>query len=90
MYKRYDLKNMSVGDLYNILTDDRFDIFFCCIERSGVLYRYRIPKISDLSDLQKMFERNSLRRFESGLNSDEINVFDSDFIDCYIKKYPNK
>lgn len=84
-FNRVNINNITVIDLYHILKDPRYDLFFCCIERGGVLYRYKLPNINNISDLQKIFERNSLRRFESGLNSDEINVFEADFIDCYIK-----
>lgn len=87
MYDRFDLRTMTVSDLFKILISDKYDLFFCCIERGGVVYRYKIPRVRDLSDLQKIFEKNSLRRFESGINSDELSVFDSDFLDCY-KKYP--
>ena len=88
-FDRYSIKDMSVGDLYNIFKNDRYDIFFLCINRENVLYRYRVERANNINDLKKMFEKNLLRRFESGLNSDEINVFESDYIDCYIK-YPNK
>lgn len=81
---------MSVSDLYSILTSDKYNMFFCCVERGGVLYRYRMFEVFSLSDLQKIFERNSLRRFESGINSDEINVFEADYIDCYKIPYIDK
>jgi hypothetical protein len=83
MYDRFSLDNMSVELLYKILVDPQYDLFFCCIKRGGVLYRYKIPRVSTISDLQKIFERNTMRRFESGINSDELTVFESDYIDCY-------
>lgn len=88
-YDRFDLKNMGVNDLYKIFKNKKYDIFFFCVEKENVLYRYKVPRVTNLNELQQMFEKNMLRRFESGLNSDEITVFESDYMVCY-KKYPNK
>lgn len=77
------INNLSIEKLYDIFNDPNFTVFFCCIERDNVLYRYKINKPNSLDDLFNIFTTNKLRRFENGLNSDDISVFDADFIDCY-------
>jgi hypothetical protein len=84
MYERFTLNEMTVETLYQILTSKKYDLFFCCIIRNNVIYRYKIPKVTSLNDLQAMFEKNVFRRFESGITSGDINIFESDFLDCYI------
>ncbi len=81
------IKDLDINTLFNLFNDDSYILFFSCVIRGGVLYRYKLMPVKSLSDLNKFFEKNSLRRFESGINSDEICVFDADYIDCY-KRYP--
>ena len=89
-FDRYVVTDLDIDKLYRIFNNFGYDLFFCCIERNNVLYRYKIDKIISIKDIVEIFNNNSLRRFENGLNSDEINIFESDFIDCYPKKkYPN-
>ena len=79
---------MSVADLFNIFKDTKYDLFFLCLEKENTFYRYKTNRVKTLKDLKDLFENSSLRRFESGVNSDEINVFDCTYIDCYYKNYP--
>lgn len=87
MSDRFYISDLTVGDLFNILRNPNYDLILCCVRRDRVVYRYKISNIVSLNDLYSMFEKNSLRIFESGLNSDDINIFEGDFIECY-KKLP--
>jgi hypothetical protein len=86
-FDRFDIKNIDLNTLWLILSDDKYDLIFVCIDRENVLYRYKINKIQRFDDFIQIFNNNLLKRFENGLNSDEISVFECDFIDCY-KKIP--
>lgn len=89
-YDRFSLDDMSLNELYDILVSEKYAIIFCCIEKDHVLYRYRLGEVKTLSDFKKLFERNMLRKFESGIDSGDINILESKYIDCYFKKYPIK
>ena len=87
-FDRFEIKNMSVSDLYKTLTSDSYNLFFCCIEKNGAIYRYKLDCVKNWDDFQRVFESGVLRHFERGVNSDNFSVLDAEYIDCYVKKYP--
>lgn len=45
-----------------------------------------MTSVNTIEDFKKLFEKNLLRKFESGLNSDDINLLEAKYIDCYFAK----
>ncbi len=84
-YDRFSLDDMSLNELYDILVSEKYSVIFCCIEKNNVLYRHKLGDVKSLDDFKKIFEKNILKKFETGIDSGDINVLDAKYIDCYFK-----
>lgn len=84
-YRRFSTEEMTLDDLFELLTDDRYDLFFCVFIKNNQPYRYKLPEIKNIQDLEKMINNNLLKKFEPGVNSGDVNVLEADYIDCYFK-----
>lgn len=76
---------MTLGKLYNVLIDEKYALFFAVYEKDFIFVRYKINKINNIFDFNKYVESSFLRQYESGVNSDEINILEAIFLDCYFK-----
>lgn len=85
---RVELKDLKLKDLFKLLTDESFVCFFAVFENSGGgERRVRVRKISNLEDFNKLIEFRELNLVEGGINSEDLDIMEAEYIDCYWK-YP--
>ena len=82
-FLRFDLKNRTVEDLYNISIDPCFACCFIVFKRDDYLERFRLIKPSSVDEFLTKLEKMIFNREESGIDSDSFNIFDAEYIDCY-------
>jgi hypothetical protein len=80
---RFDLKLMTVEDLYSIAVDPCFACCFIVFKRDDYLERFRLTKPSNIDQFLFKIEKMIFNREESGVDSDSFNVFDAEYVDCY-------
>lgn len=82
---RFKIDDFNVLELYNVLMDRSFVIFFLVFDDEYGIKRQKISKINNFDDFTKILN-NSLKSSESGINSSDLCISEATFIDCY--KYP--
>ena len=82
-FLRFDLKKMTVEDLYAICIDPCFACCFIVFKRDDYLERFRLAKPSNIDEFLTKIEKMIFNREESGVDSDSFNIFDAEYIDCY-------
>lgn len=88
-YIRFNLKKINLYNLYSILKNPYYSCFFVGFEEEKILVRYKIEKVKNYNNFIDFISHN-LRKFESGLNSEDINLLDATFIDCYKTTLDNR
>jgi hypothetical protein len=80
---RFDLKAMTVEDLYTISVDPQFACCFIVFKRDDYLERFLIIKPSSVDQFLIKMEKLIFNREESGVDSDSFNIFNAEYLDCY-------
>jgi hypothetical protein len=84
--KRYEMKNLSLGELRSILLDDRDTRLFTVFIIDSIEVRYRIDKPVTNDDFVDLIS-NKLSLGVDGVDSGSFNFLDCDYLDVY-SKYP--
>lgn len=85
-YERYLISNMPLGYIYKLLINENYSCFFIVFKQDNIQTRVKLPKINCEMDFIKIIEGRNLSIIELGLDSEEVNILEGIFIDCY--KYP--
>lgn len=83
---RIKIQKLSINELFNILINPDFIVFFAVFDKNQYYTRYKIQKIHNIIDLYKLFENGVFNDFDSSIDSGNININEAVYIDCY--KYP--
>jgi hypothetical protein len=84
--KRYEMKNLSLGELRSILLDGRDTRLFTVFIIDSIEVRYRIDKPVTNDDFVDLIS-NKLSLGVDGVDSGSFNFLDCDYLDVY-SKYP--
>lgn len=80
---RFDVKNMTLEDLYNILKDPNFSCCFVVFKRDNYYERFRLDKPEDVISFIERIEKMLYNREDSNVDSDSFNIYEAEYIDCY-------
>lgn len=78
---------ITLSNLYEWLLE--FDCCFFVFTLDGIETRYRLPKFSNENDFNKWVSITKLSIVKHGVNSENFDISNADYIDMYFK-YPNK
>jgi hypothetical protein len=84
--KRYEMKNLSLGELSSIVLDDREIRLFTVFIVDNTEVRYRIDKPKTPSDFVDLIS-SKLSLGVDGIDSGSFNFLECDYLDVY-SKYP--
>jgi hypothetical protein len=84
--KRYEMKNLSLGELRSIVLDDREIRLFTVFIVDNIEVRYRIDRPSNPSDFMDLIS-SKLSLGVDGIDSGSFNFLECDYLDVY-SKYP--
>lgn len=82
-FDRYKVDTLSSLNFFEILSDKKYCLFFAVFEENSIQCRRNFNRPDNLTSYFKMIEDSVFRRFESGVNSEDVNVFEALYIDCY-------
>lgn len=82
---------MTLGDLYNVLTDNLYQCFFIVFEDNGGCIRYRLSDgvPNNFDAFLKFVLDGGMRSCLGSIDSGEIDILNASYIDCYYR-YPIK
>lgn len=86
-FDRYNFQELSIEELYYLLIDKTYDLFFIGFKEDRYLHRFKLKKIKTKEEFLELFKNNSFNLTVIGLNSGEIDIKNASYIDCYLK-YP--
>jgi hypothetical protein len=84
--KRYEMKNLSLGELRSIVLDDREIRLFTVFIVDNTEVRYRIDKPKTPSDFVDLISSKLILGVD-GIDSGSFNFLECDYLDVY-SKYP--
>ena len=85
LYDRYAIDKLTIGEVYALLTDSRYSMFFVVYVDEGYR-RYRLPSFKDFQHFTNYMHASRFRVVDGGIDSSSFVVEDGDYIDCYKKK----
>lgn len=74
---------MTLEDLFNVLHCGEFSCFFSVFSENSYEIRYKVPVFQDINALIDHVHSKILIKGESCINSDDFNILEAEFIDCY-------
>lgn len=82
-FVRVSLANINVGELYSLLTSKKYACFFGVFNDNPGIIRYKLPKICNDNDFKMLFSTSILNVSHSGVNSEDFDVSEALYLDCY-------
>lgn len=82
-FLRFNIRAMTLEDLYNISVDPCFSCCFIVFKRDDYVERFRLRRSHSLDQFLINIDKMIFNREESGVDSDSFNIFDAEYIDCY-------
>lgn len=82
-YERIWINNISVGDLFLLFTNPKYCMFFIVFNDRNSFYRYKLRKIKNFEEFCDILKKNSFTNVEIGINSEDVNILNAEFVDCY-------
>jgi hypothetical protein len=83
---RYEMKNLSLGELRSIVLDDREIRLFTVFIVDNIEVRYRVERPTTPSDFISLIS-SKLSLGVDGVDSGSFNFLECDYLDVY-SKYP--
>jgi hypothetical protein len=86
-FVRLRISDMTVEDLFEIINSDLFTMVFSVFPDRNYEVRFKVKSFTNIDDLVKDIESRVLNRVESGINSDDFNIIEAVYLDCYYTLY---
>lgn len=83
-FDRFVISELSVSDLYDLLSNDNYDLCLC-VYAADFETRYVIPKFNNYSEYINYLKIGNIQKFDHGVDSSSFSLYSCDYIDCYIK-----
>jgi hypothetical protein len=85
-FDRFVMDELSVGELYNILSDSKY-VLRLCVYSGDFETRYVIPKFGSYDEYIAYLSSGDVQKVDHGMDSGSFNIYNCDYIDCYTTLY---
>ncbi len=82
-YLRLNLPKMSLNELILLFADKNFSCFFLVFKHDNHFERFKISPPKSQEELILFFNTKLLNTIEHGIDSDNFNILEAEYIDCY-------